>query len=63
MLYIQKKETFNGNTTPTIVWMLKTTDSKALYKIIRECKTKREAIKLLELYNTIDLTLNPSRGK
>jgi hypothetical protein len=63
MLYIQKKETFNGNTTPTIVWMLKTTDSKALYKIIRECKTKKEAIKLLELYNTIDLTLNPSRGK
>jgi hypothetical protein len=63
MLYIQRKETFNGNTTPTIVWMLKTTDSKALYKIIRECKTKKEAIKLLELYNTIDLTLNPSRGK
>jgi hypothetical protein len=54
MLYIQKKETFNGNTTATIVWMLKTTDPKALYKIIRECKTKKEAIKLLELYNTID---------
>ena len=62
MLYIQRKETFNGNTTPTIIWMLKTTDSKALYKIIKECKTKKEAVKLLELYNSIDSILNPSRG-
>lgn len=62
MLYIQRKESFNGNTTPTIVWMLKTTDSKALYKIIKECKTKKEAVKLLELYNSIDSILNPSRG-
>jgi len=63
MLYIQRKEAFNGNTTATVIWLLKTTDTKALYKIIRECKTKKEAMKLLELYNTIDLTLNPSRGK
>jgi hypothetical protein len=54
MLYIQRKEAFNGNTTATVIWLLKTTDPKALYKIIRECKTKKEAIKLLELYNTID---------
>ena len=54
MIYIQRKETYNGNTTPSVSWQVKTTDPKALYKVITECNTKKEATRLLELYNTIE---------
>jgi hypothetical protein len=54
MFYIQRKETYNGNSTPFITWIVKTTDPKALYKIIAECNTKKEAIRLVQFYNTLE---------
>jgi mannitol/fructose-specific phosphotransferase system IIA component (Ntr-type) len=54
MIYLQRKESYNGNTTAAVSWLVKTTDTKALYKIIKECKTKKEAIELIKLYNTIE---------
>jgi hypothetical protein len=51
MLYIERKEQFNGNTTKKVYWLLKTTNPNALYKIIQECSTKKQALELLNLYN------------
>jgi hypothetical protein len=51
MLYIERKEQFNGNTTKKVYWILKTTNPNALYKIIQECSTKKQALELLNLYN------------
>lgn len=42
---LYRKESFNGRTTPIIEWIIKVNN-----QIIRECKTKKEAIIWFNMY-------------
>lgn len=45
--YIERKERYNHRTTPEVLWRVRSTETNWL---IRECKTRKEALQWQEIY-------------
>jgi hypothetical protein len=47
MYYLERKAEYFGRTTPIIRWIVKTDDKTALYSIVAEYTTKKEAVEFI----------------